>query len=273
MAETDVAVQKMTRELKAAAGKLSEREARYLVDVYYSIQDFRIQAGAQVRAGLEGEEPQPHSLWLGEQMRTLEGEMKKVLHAYAKGQRVGRWLLSIYGIGPVIAAGFLSHFDIRRAPTAGHFWSFAGLNPTAVWEKGKKRPWNAKLKRLCWIAGESFKKFSAHDDCFYGHIYRERKALEVARNEALAFREQAEATLASKRIGDNDTRRAYEQGMLPPGRLDLRATRYAVKLLLAHLHHCLYEEVLGEPPPKPYIITHSDGAHTHIIGPPGWPCP
>ena len=41
------------------------------------------------------------------------------------------------GIGPVIAAGLLANIDIKQAPTVGHIWRFAGLDPTNKWI-GKK---------------------------------------------------------------------------------------------------------------------------------------
>jgi len=44
-----------------------------------------------------------------------------------------RWLLSLYGIGPVIASGLVSHIDIEKTPNAGSLWSFAGLVATIRW--------------------------------------------------------------------------------------------------------------------------------------------
>ena len=54
-----------------------------------------------------------------------------------------RWARSIYGIWPVLAAGLLAHIDIEQAPTVGHIWSFAGLDPTKKWQPKTTRPWNA----------------------------------------------------------------------------------------------------------------------------------
>jgi hypothetical protein len=179
-------------------------------------------------------------------------------------------MLSIVGIGPVIAAGMLAHIDITKAPTVGHIWRFAGLDPTLKWEKGQKRPWNAELKTLCWKLGESFVKSSGHEASFYGPIYATRKKLETERNEAGAFAEQAAAALAAKRYrADTVARQAYEAGKLPPARIHLRATRYAVKLFLSHLHHVWYEVEFRMPPPKPFVISHM--GHVDYIPPPNWP--
>ncbi|KKL21523.1 hypothetical protein LCGC14_2444610, partial [marine sediment metagenome] len=54
--------------------------------------------------------------------------------------------------------------------------------PTVKWGKGKKRPWNASLKVLCWHAGESFVKCHNREHDVYGKLYVERKARELARN-------------------------------------------------------------------------------------------
>ena len=131
-----------------------------------------------------------------------------------------------------------------------------------------KRPWNAKLKVLCWKIGDSFVKNKGRESDIYGHVYEERKELEVSRNEAGAFADQAASALSERNIKDKELKATYEAGRLPAGRLDLRARRYAVKLFLAHLHHVMYETQYGKLPPKPYIIEH--GGHTHYISPPNW---
>src|SRR4029078_13106851 len=105
----------------------------------------------------------------------------------------------------------LSQIDINRARTAGHIWRYAGLDPTVRWNKGEKRPWNASLKRLAWIAGESFVKVSGNPDALYGQLYRERKAIEERKNLAGDFADQAAASLAGKKYGaDTHALSAYQ---------------------------------------------------------------
>jgi hypothetical protein len=253
-----------------AAG-LTADEARWLVDQYYSVQDFRIQATGQERAVAQAADAASAELvhWLGGSMKTVEREIQKALDRYSDEHVPGRWMKSITGIGPVLSAGFLAHLDIERAPTVGHFWSFAGLNPEVRWEKGQKRPWNAKLKVLCWKLGDSFVKFQNHERDVYGQVYVARKTQEVTRNERGDFAEQAARSLTERSIRDKDLKKTYESGKLPAGRLDLRARRYAVKLFLAHLHHVMFEDRYGEAPPKPYVLSHGD--HAHFIAPPRWP--
>lgn len=262
--------ERLSRDLRAAAATLTHREARYLVDAYYQMQDNRIRGDNQRRALAKEGEPHDIVEWFAVQARTLENQVKGALARYADAHTVGVWLQSITGIGPVIAAGLLAHIDITRAPTAGAVWRYAGLDPTSKWEKGEKRPWNASLKTLCWKAGESFVKVQANESDVYGKVYAERKELEVARNERGDFADQAARVLQEKRIRrSTDAFGHYSEGRLPPAHVHARAKRYAVKLFLAHLHHVMHEDHFGAPPPKPYIIEH--GGHTHFIAPPNWP--
>ena len=131
-----------------------------------------------------------------------------------------------------------------------------------------KRPWNADLKLICWKAGESFVKVCNHDEDIYGHAYAARKLLEMQKNEAGAYAQQAK--IKAERVGKStDAYKAYSQGMLPPAHIHARAKRYAVKLFLSHWHHVAYESTFGKAPPKPYILN-QDG-HTHYLAPPNWP--
>jgi len=260
---------RLRRDLRASAALMKPEEARYLVDLYYMIQENRIRSAHQERTSEEIEEPTDIVTWCAAAFLRMENEIKAALHVYAKGSPVGLWALSQHGIGPVITAGLLSHIDIERAPTVGHIWRFAGLDPTVRWEKKTKRPWNARLKTLCWKIGDSFVKFHNHEKCVYGKVYEARKAQEIERNVAGVFADQAAASLAEKRFKESATRTAYEAGRLPDGRIDLRARRYAVKLFLSHYHHVAFECRYGTPPPKPYIIEH--GGHVHFVKPPNWP--
>jgi hypothetical protein len=257
--------------LRDIAAGLDAEAARWLVDYYYAVQDYRIQATGQERAIVQRADEGAMELvgWLAEQTKLIEREIQKALDSYSDSQVPGQWAKSIVGIGPVLAAGLLAHIDIEKAPTVGHIWSFAGLNPEMTWGKGEKRPFNAKLKVLCWKIADSFVKFQNHERDIYGQVYVARKALEVERNEAGLFKEQAEEKLRNFKIRAKDTLAWYEAGKLPPGRLDLRARRYAVKLFLAHLHHVMYEDRFNEAPPKPYILTQP--GHVHFIAPPNWP--
>lgn len=264
------AVQKMTKDIKRASLVLSETEARYLVDAYYQMQDNRIAAAHQARTLKESGEPNLVISWLMNQNEALENEVKKALDAYSNSSPLGRWARSQYGIGPVIAAGLLAHISFDKAQTAGDIWNFAGLNPGVEWNKGEKRPWNADLKRLAWLIGESFVKVSGNENAFYGKCYAKRKEEEVARNDRGEFADQARLKLEKFKIGkDTDAYKAYVTGKLPPAHVHARAKRWAVKMFLAHYFEVGYQIKHGKEGPKPYAIVHL--GHAHYIAPPNWP--
>jgi hypothetical protein len=261
-------IEKLTQDLKKASRDLSPHEARYLVDLYYQIQEYRKRAANQNRSN----ETEPNQLidWIYEQMDKLEQNIRKAMDAYSDSHITGRWAKSIHGIGPVISAGLLAHIDIHKASTAGKIWRFAGLDPTITWKKGELRPWNARLKTLCWKIGESFVKVSGSDKDFYGQLYLARKAKESELNESGHYREQAANIIASKRIG-KDTKAIgfYSEGKLPPGHLHSRAKRWAVKMFLSHWHWVAYESEFNKKPPFPFVIEHM--GHTDFTPPPNWP--
>jgi hypothetical protein len=271
---------KLTKDLKAASITLSAQEARYLVDAYYIIQEDRKRSDSQVRS--MGDEPHEVLAWFAEQNSILEKQIQRALDAYSASHPVGTWMRSVKGIGPVLAAGLLAHLDIYhpevnpetgevtrvRTRTVGHWWSFGGVDSSKKWEKGKKRPWNATLKTLLWKASDCFVKVSGGENPgYYGAIYRNRKAYEIGKNEAGEYAEQAKAALAAKRFGeDTEAHKHYSKGKLPPGHIDARAKRYAVKLFLSHLHDVWYRHEFKEAPPMPYPIAHLE--HVHYIQPP-----
>jgi len=261
---------KLDRDLKKAATILAPDEARYLVDAYYAVQSYRIRFGNQIRALTESGEPHELFRWMYGNIEGLEGNVKRALDAYSGSQPVGIWARTVPGIGPVLASGLLAHIDIAKAPTAGHIWSYAGLNPEQRWEKGQKRPWNANLKRITFLIGESFVKVQSRQRDVYGHVFAERKKLEQEANECGFYADQAQAIIQSKRLGkETEAYHWYSEGKLPPAHLHARARRYAVKLFLAHLHAVWYEIENGAPPAAPYVLTHL--GHAHYIKPPFWP--
>jgi hypothetical protein len=176
---------RLNRDIKLATATLERREARYLVDTYYQMQDYRISTSNQSRS--MGKDAEPHLTldFFQRQMATLERQVRTVLDTWTDTDPLGVWAKGIVGIGPVIAAGLLAHIDIEKAPTVGHIWRYAGLDPTVTWGKGEKRPWNASLKVICWKAGESFVKVSNNDKDVYGHFYAQRKEFENERNDAV----------------------------------------------------------------------------------------
>lgn len=257
-------VQRLSRDLVRASITMTAEEARFLVDAYYIMQDSRKRLDNQIRS--MGAEPHSVIAWQSAQSSLLEGQIKRALQSYAESKTIGNWMLAHYGIGPVITAGLMAHIDITRAPTAGHIWRYAGLDPTLKWEKKQKRPWNADLKTLCWKVGQSFMKFAAQEECVYGHVYKERKEYEIARNEAGENSARAARILTEKNFDKKtEAYKAYITGKLPPGHIDAQARRYAVKLFISHLQFVWWYVDTGTLPVNPYALGQLD--HAHFIRP------
>lgn len=255
-----IAVKRLGRDLRRASSTLTKTEARFLVDSYYDMQETRKQSSNRVRALGDAGEPHEVVQWLLAQSSTLEQQIKASLDVYSYNDPVGEWARSIKGIGPVLAAGLLAHIDIKRSPTVGHIWRFSGQDPTCIWEKGQKRPFNAKLKTLCWKIGKCFVYVSSNEKSFYGQLYKKRKEYEIERNEAGELADQA-AEGAKRVRKETEAYKHYIKGKLPPAHIQRRSERYAVKLFLAHYHEVAYKLHFGEDPPLPYPIAHLGHAH------------
>jgi hypothetical protein len=296
-------VQKLSRDLAKAASTLSADEARYLVDCYYQMQEMRKAHDNRVFA--MGELREPHELfkWFGRNAEVLEYQVQRALAKYAEGDPLGRWCLSLHGVGPVITAGLLANIDFapwhcvpakldpkikccrerlpiegelhstcgrKRIEAVGHIWSFCGISAHQKWEPKTKRPWNAQLKTLCWKMGDCILKFSNSEKSFYGPYFRVRWEQEKKRNEQGLYAEQAKASLERHNYKkDTDAYKAYVKGVLPPAHILQRSKRWAVKLFLSHYFAVGYEIRWGEKPPAPYVFEHL--GHKDIIPPPNWP--
>lgn len=265
MSATPEAIQKLSRDLRNAAKLMGVREARYFVNTYYDLQDYRIASANQQRKLLEGAEPSEFIGWLNTNLDVLEKQIHAMLDQWSGAQPMGVWARSVCGVGPVIASGLLANIDITKAPTVGHIWAFAGLDPSRKWAKGEKRPWNASLKRLCWLMGESFVKVSGNPKDVYGKLYLQRKEYERAKNENGDYREIAQARLAQdkgrRKQMDAGLKELLETGKLPAAALHERSKRWAVKLFLAHWFEEAFRTHYGEEPPKPYPIAILGHAH------------
>lgn len=266
------ALNKLKRDIKNAGTTLSKEEARYLVDLYYQMQEYRKASDNQVRQLQKEDNKEPHETlaFFANNFRTLERNIKSVLQVYAESKPIGQWMLSICGIGPVISAGLMANIDITKVQTAGQIQAFAGLDPTREWNKGEKRPYNARLKTLCWKIGQCFIKVQNNEEDVYGKIFAIRKAYEIERNEKGELADQAKAKLKRFNIKKTtDAYKWYSQGKLPPAHINQRASRYAVKIFLSHLFSVWYEMEHKEKPPKPYAIAILN--HAHEIPIPNWP--
>lgn len=130
-------------------------------------------------------------------------------------------------------------------------------------------PYNLTLKTLCWKIGDQFRRRYKHPDDVYGKIYIIRKVYEQEKNEKGEYAKEAEKKLAKCKFSNKEVEAVYKSGKLPPGHIDARAMRYAVKIFLSHWHAVAYELHYKEKPPKPFAI--GILGHAHEIPIPNWP--
>lgn len=327
-------IEKLSTDVKKCATNLGIEEARYLVDLFYQMQAFRIATNNQVKSIEKSGNSEPNAVlaYFKDCFNKLENNIEKCLDVYTMSTPVGRWLRSIPGIGPIIAAGFLANLDVKGRPTAGHFWSYCGLNDrnrpwlskeqctkivkeiigdkkekdityqdfykcceATQWKaenlieaKNKKdewifknkdgsaykftkdaiikqlclRPYNARLKTLCWKLAQSFVKLQNNPNDIYGKLYVQRQAYEQRKNQNGELADQAAEGL--KRVGkQTEAYKSYVKGMLPPKHINSRAERWTTKIFISHLHQVMYMAEYGTTPPMPFAF--SELGHAHLI--------
>lgn len=256
------------------------RRAAILVRAYHTAQAERIRWDNRLREDAEAdakarevpkEEGKGDLVFklLADSHRDSEAKIKKELESYASELPEGRWAMAQKGVGPVFAAGLLAFVDPEIQKTAGRVWSYAGLTAEKTYRKrGEKLTHNPDFKKLCFLIGKSFIFNSGRPGCIYGQIYKDRKAYEAAKNENGDYADYAKLMLERAKFGeDTKARTVYLSGKLPPGHLDARARRYAVKFFLSHFHEVAYRIHWGEAPPVPYPI--GILGHTDYVPPPG----
>lgn len=255
-------LQKLSRDLAKATRTIGHAEARYLVDLYYQMQDNRIRGCGQVRALNESNEPHDVIKWISDQAETLENQIKRALDKYTDAEPAGVWAKGNLGIGPVISAGLCANIgDASRFQTCGDLWAYCGLVPGQRRKRGEKSNWSSRLKRLAWLMGQSFVKVSGKEDAFYGKLYKEKKEYYVKRNEAGEFSERAAQCLKDKNYGkDTEAYKHYSAGRLPPAHIQAMAERYAAKIFLSHFWEVSLR-IRGIQPPKAYPIAILGHAH------------
>lgn len=272
-ATSDIARQfviELLGDLSTAAVGMGRREAVFLVSNYYRFQDQRIRIEGQKRS-LKVKPSEAFQAQL-KMFSTAEHVLKSNLLRFAKQWKVGNWLMAQKGIGPCIAAGLLAHLDLRgsqntpgHCQTAGHFFSFAGLQNNIKWEKGKRRPYSADLKKLCYKLGESFIKVQNRDGAIYGQYYRQRRDYEDKRNFAGELADQAAEKLERFDIGKSTDAHKWYSGRYTPGQW-IEYRRKVAEAIAAHIDEITAAETAADrnkikskaeasvPKPKPLAV-------------------
>ncbi len=303
-----LSIDKVSRDLLKAGANVNIDGLRFIVDMYYKRQEDRIRYAAQVRQLEEnieeGEVPNEFLRLSAGQAATLEAQAASALDYYSRSNPITRWMRSITGIGPVIACGLLSHlklYDTRgRIEYVGQWWRFAGMDPSMKWEKKTKRPFNADLKKLLFLLGESFVKVKSNKNDVYGRLYEQRKEILWQNNLSGDYKDAALNELKNKKYSKDTNAFKWYSGlinpewarsrweseskpkfpvtlpkksmegtglpMLPPAHIHARARRWVCKLFLSHLFEVMYVHEHGELPNEPFVLS-MDGHNRKIEAP------
>lgn len=127
-----------------------------------------------------------------------------------------------------------------------------------------KPPYNTELKKRMFLVGDMFIKQSGRDKSLYGKIYKERRNLELMKNENGDYADQAARILSDKNFDKSTTTyKELSEGRLSAAHINARARRYAVKLFISHVFEAMYFAEFHEEPPKAYVIQYM-GHHDYI---------
>lgn len=277
--KTDIAIDKLDKDIKEACKIMGRREVRFLVNLYYDIQEQRIGMAGRVRELVKMDEPNVIYDYLARNMEFFETRIRQSLKVYVDNNIVGQWIISITGIGPVISAGLIANLDMNIDATLkdeeGNYVKIFGKNPSSFWricgqdpsqkrERGKKLTYNPNLKRLCYIIGESFVKVQNNKNDFYGKLYVDYKEKLIEKNEAFQFKEAAEKALSDKNYSkETEAYKSYILGKLPKAHIHRRATRYAAKIFLTHVWQVMYFYKYNDTPKLPWVMM-QEGHSTFI---------
>ena len=235
--------------------ELQTHEIPEIVELYYDCQDLRIAHANKERTEPPSELVQWLDFWMHAGESVITTKLKDWINS-DKSPAEAKWAYDQVGIGPIIAAGLAAHIDVTKADSVSAVWKFAGLAPGFDRKiKGVKLPYNARLKVLCWKAGESFVKVSGKEEAVYGKLYAGFKGEEIRRNEAGLYKEAAARELATKKFKAEDsvTKKRLLEGKLSDGHLHSRAKRRVVKIFLSH-YYVKGREARGLAVREPYAI-------------------
>lgn len=212
-------------------------DLRWQVDLYYQLQKIRIALGNRVDAIVRGADEGDAELlrrWYNSFVQ-LEEQVEAEIRKTASTHPVYKWLTSIKGVGPTLAAKLIALVGpdeaMAKRDTPSKLWAFAGLAPGQRLVKGQKASYNRRLKSLLYVIGTSILKARGPVSQYY---YAAKERYQAQRPD------------------------------WTPSHCHLAAMRKMSKVLLA----CLWEvwrESIGEPTRALYVVEKL--GHKHVIRP------
>ena len=170
---------RVSNQLKSDMKKINNptrEEIKMLVNLYYQIQDSRKALREQIRS-IESDESKKANVivldWCLKNFAIIEAGVNEFMKTICEQNEVGRWLLSITGIGPVLAAGCLAYFNIEGKNYASQFISYAGLNDINrpfIGRKGSEKIMEEISKGKKTITDEMVAEFAAKTHWSYEYL-------------------------------------------------------------------------------------------------------
>jgi len=243
-------------EMKTVAIDIDTTQARVLIEMYFDWQKNRVGTNNRVKAALKEDTPTNALQWMLDNQFGVEKQLNAILGKYAKKHPVGEWMMKQLGVGPVLAAGFLAFLDPHKAPTAGHFFSYAGMTPAKQGprKRGEKLTHNPTVKKLCWYIGECAVKVSNKENAVYGRAYRDYVEKVTRENEEGKWEACALALAETRNYGeDTEAMKTLKKGKLPKLIIHQRGKHSAILLFLSHLHQ-VWRKHEGLSVPEPWVL-------------------
>jgi len=165
--------------------------------------------------------------------------------------RVGNWLLSFNGIGPLTGGVIMSGFDVTKARTPSSFIFYSGMAPTKTYwsKKGSRIMTRVVRSLLCSLVKNRRSSFYPLYESQYGRIYD--------RNEDLKYKMHA-----SRRLETMTGREPewlvdlWRQGKIPSQQMKAMAAISTVRIFVTNVHAAMHVDYYGKLPRSPWPFRH-----------------
>jgi hypothetical protein len=198
-------------EIELSEEMLSAPEVRHAVKLFHVFQRERIALSHYVRqkGASEGLIRLLNSLY------ELEKRAVKVAADSVKHEPVYKWLTSVKGIGPSLAAQLMGLAPAEKFPHPGHLFSYAGLTPEKGNREGQDHRYNRRLKALAYKLAKS----QVMVDGDYRPWYERRKLYEWRKN--LEGKNAEVALRSAKQYGKDTAAYLWASGRMDPKKVAL----------------------------------------------------
>ena len=156
-------------------------------------------------------------------------ELNELLRKICLSSSTGKWLLSIKGITPYLAAKCISLFNVNGKECATQFLKYCGLS-------GQSTNFNKEAKSVVETIGNVFSRYGN----YYRDLYTERLEYEKERNRSGEYVKIAEDYMMKQDTPTIDIVSFYSQGILPPTHIEHRAKIWVEKIFVCHLFTQMY---------------------------------